>query len=110
MTRDAKSKNIFECPQCGGNMEINESDTIKICPYCGYREQIEESEKMKKYRIRNSTIQSIANNSHDVLNKYIEDKQRTKREKQKKDTQIIIAMLMFVICIIIVAIIMSGLE
>ncbi len=49
----------LRCKECGGNMAVNEGQTIIKCPYCGSSKIIPESDAVKVEKIRSNTYKEM---------------------------------------------------
>ena len=49
----------MRCKDCGGILEVDETQNVMFCPYCGSKELILESDEVKKERIRTNAETTI---------------------------------------------------
>lgn len=92
----------MKCKDCGGILEVDETQNVMFCPYCGSKELILESDEVKKERIKYEAVKDISLGRKEIERQIKLDEYEMKKQKEKHDVKGLIIVGLFLIGWIII--------
>ena len=77
----------MRCKDCGGILDVDETQNIMFCPYCGSKELILESDEVKKERIKYETMRDMALGVKAIEQQTKIDEIEAQERKEKRDNR-----------------------
>lgn len=77
----------MRCKDCGGILEVDETQNVMFCPYCGSKELILESDEVKKERIKYEAMRDVSLGVKTIERQTKMDEIEAQERKEKRDNR-----------------------